>query len=292
MNVMRKHIVITVLTVLAVMTGSSAQSQTNQVAEQAKADSLKDVPEFLGLDQIRTEKELQQLIANRGVRTIWTQDGRGKICHVYRSDGENVRVFFSNDGYSSVQRMSRNASYADRLFNGLGKAAKSLQVTLRTGKTTWKAGENLALEADLLNNGPDEVGVHLNGYDGWGIEMDAQWFRPGRSSTGHAQMLAPGAQATNISIPPASLLDNPPAWSIWLAESDKTPNPRSGSPLELAPGRHTIRGGVYPVMDSGPDNRTITNSSGKPIRMVMPSQATPGKPERAVSNPIEIEVVP
>jgi len=284
---MRKHIVIIVLTVLAVMTGSSAQSQTNQVAEQAKADSLKDVPEFLGLDQIHTEKELQQVIANRGVRTIWTEDGRGKICHVYRSDGENVRVFFPNDSHSGVQiqRMSRNASYADRLFNGLGKAAKCLQVTLRTGKTTWKAGENLALEADVLNTGPDEVGVHLNGYDGWAIEMDAQSYGPGRPSTGHAQMLASGEHATNIPIPPASLLDNPPAWSIWLAESNKTP-------LQLVPGRHTIRVGVYPVMDSGPDNRTITNSSGKAIRMVMPSQATPGKPDRAVSNAIEIEVVP
>ena len=44
-------------------------------------------------------------------------------------------------------------------------------------------------------------------------------------------------------------------------------------PLELVAGRHTIRVGVYPVMDSGPDNRTITNSSGKPIRMVMPSSS-------------------
>ena len=84
-------------------------------------------------------------------------------------------------------------------------------------------GRCLALEADVLNTGPDEVGVHLNGYDGWGIEMDAQWYRPGRPSTGHAQMFAPGEQSTNISIPPASLLDNPPAWSIWLAESDKIP---------------------------------------------------------------------
>jgi hypothetical protein len=289
---MRKHIVILVLTVLAVMTGSLAQSQTNQVAEQVKVDSLKDVPEFLGLDQVRTENELRRLIANRGVRTIWTQDGRGKTGHVYRSDGENVRVFFSNDGSSSVQRMSRNASYADRLFNGLGKAAKSLQVTLRTGKTTWKAGDNLALEADLLNTGPDEIGVHLNGYDGWAIEMDAHWFRPGRPSTGHAQMLTPGEQSTNISIPPASLLHNPPDWSIWLAESDKNNDSMKEKPLELVPGRHTIRVGVSPVMDNGPDNRTITNSSGKVIRMVMPQQPNPGKPERAVSNAIEIEVVP
>ena len=289
---MRKHIVVTVLTVLTVMTGSLAQPQTNQVVEQAKVDSLKDVPEFFGLDQVRTEKELQQLIANRGVRTIWTEDGRGKTGRVYRSDGENVRVFFSNDGSSSVQRMSRNASYADRLFNGLGRATKSLQVTLRTGKTTWKSGENLALEADLLNTGPDEVGVHLSGYDGWAIEMDAQWFRPGRPSTGHAQMLASGEHATNIPIPPASLLDNPPAWSIWLAESDKNTNSMKEKPLNLVPGRHTIRVGVDAVMDNGPDNRTITNSSGKAIRMVMPSQATPGKPDRAVSNAIEIEVVP
>jgi hypothetical protein len=289
---MRKHIVITVLTVLAVLTGSSAQSQTNQVAEPAKADSLVDVPEFLGLDQIRTETELQQAIANRAVRTIWTQDGRGKMCHLYRSDGENIRVFFSNDGSVSVQRMSRNAAYGDRLFNGLGKAAKSLKVTLRTGKTTWKVGENLALEADVLNTGPDEVGVYLFGYDCWGIEMDAQWYRPGRPSTRHAQMLAPGEQSTNISIPPASLLENPPDWPIWVSESDKNASSTKEKPLELVPGRHTIRVGVYPVMDNGPDNRTITNSSGKVIRMVMPQQQTPGKLERAVSNPIEIEVVP
>ena len=45
-------------------------------------------------------------------------------------------------------------------------------------------------------------------------------------------------------------------------------------------------------MDNGPDDRTITNSSGKVIRMVMPQQQTPGKPEPAVSNAIETEVVP
>jgi hypothetical protein len=270
------------------MTGSSAQSQTNQVAEQAKADSPKDVSEFLGLDQGRTEKELQQVIANRGLRNICTEDRQQKTYHVYRSDGENISVIFTNGVYSDVRRRSRNAAYADKLFNGLGKVARSLQVTLRTGKNTWKAGENLALEADVRNTGPEEVGVFLNGFDGWAVEMDEQWYHPEGSTTGHARMLAPGEQSTNISIPPAWLLDK----AKWRAKPDTRPGPPTGSPLELVAGRHTIRVGVYPVLDSGPDNLTLTNSSGQTIRMAIPEQMTPGKPERAESNAIEIEVVP
>ena len=150
---------------------------------------------------------------------------------------------------AGVQRMRKDASYADKLFNGLSKAAKGLQVTLRAEKKVWRPGEDLAMKADVRNAGADDVALYIDGNNNWLIELDGQWYRSVGETTASALLIGPGERIENISVPPT--------WTIplgWFAFSEDDPwfqhHPRAKR-LAPQPGRHTIRVAVLPVMDSG-----------------------------------------
>ena len=216
----------------------------------AKLDFLAELPEFHELGLSVTEKSLQRMIAANGLRNIVTEDRQAKSYHVFRKDGENVTVTFKDGKCTGVQRMRKEASYADRLFNGLGKAAKSLQVTLRAEKKVWHAGEDLAMKADVRNAGHEDVAIYIDGNNDWQIELDGQWYKSDGRSTGHAVLVALGERIQDVSVPPT--------WTRplgWFTFSEGDPwgihSPR-GKRLVLQPGRHTIRVAVVPVMDSGP----------------------------------------
>ena len=143
MNVMRKHIASDFLTVLAVMTrftDFSPRPSSRGTSESGCPQRCSRVSRA-GSDPHR--KGTPRGHRQPGRADNLDQDGRGKMCHVYRSDGKNVRVCFSNDGYSGVQIQNEQ----ERLLRGqavqwAGQGSQSLQLTLRIGKTTWKAGEN------------------------------------------------------------------------------------------------------------------------------------------------------
>ena len=256
-----------------------------ELADKATLGFLADLPEFRELDLSVTEKMLQRMIAEKGLRNISTKDRVMKTCHVYRGDGENVIVMFKDGKCSGIQRMRKDASYADKLFNGLGKLAKSLQVSLRADKKVWKTGEDLALKVDVRNVGQEDVAIYRDGNNKWEIEVDGQWYWPTGATTALAVMVAPGEKILDISVPPT--------WTRpleWRAKSDEDPGSRRGRLLTLGPGRHTVRVATYPVMYSvDAEGRPLTIEHA-PSRVVRGVQPTPGKPVRAVSNPIEIEV--
>jgi len=257
-------------------------------AGNAKLGLFADLPEFHELDLSVTEKTLQRMIAEKGLRNICTEDSVRKTYHVYRSDGENAVVMFQQGKCAGVQRMRKDASYADKLFNGLGKAAESLQVRLRVDKKACEADEDLALKADVTNVGKEDVAIYADGNNGWAIEVDGQWYSSDMSVLSLPLMVAPGGSILDISVPPT--------WTRplqWSAESDKGLRFDRRKALTLEPGRHTIRVAVCPLLysvDAEGRPLTIEVSPGGP--RVASVQATPGKPQRAVSNPVEIEILP
>jgi HEAT repeat protein/beta-lactamase regulating signal transducer with metallopeptidase domain len=259
-------------------------------ADKANPGFLADLPEFRDLDTSVTKETLKRMIADKGLRNIWTSEDRvTKTCHVYRGDGENVVVTFRDGKCSGIQRMRKDASYADKLFNGLGKQARSLQVSLRADKKVWKAGEDLALKADVRNAGQEDVAIYQDGNNAWEIEMDGQWYWPTGATTALPALLAPGEKILDISVPPTWIkpLD-------WRAKSDADPVAGRGKLLTLEPGRHTVRVATYPEMysvDAEGRPLTLVPSPGRTRRVVRTIQQTPGKPVRAVSNPVEIEVL-
>ena len=258
-------------------------------AGKARLGFLADLPEFYELDLTVTEETLKRIIAEKGLRNICTWDDKAKTWHVYRRDGENVIVTFRDGKCSGVQRMRKDASYADKLFDGLGKLAESLQVRLRAEKKVWKAGEDLVLKADVTNVGKEDVAIARDGNNYWAIEMDGQWYGSETDSLGFPNvLLAPGEVAKDISVPPA--------WTRplqWRARREEGRGSRRGKLLTLEPGRHTIRVAVYPVMysvDAEGRPLTLQDAPDKP-RVVLTVQATPGKPVSAISNPVEIEIL-
>jgi beta-lactamase regulating signal transducer with metallopeptidase domain/HEAT repeat protein len=262
---------------------------------EASLDFPSDPPEYLQFwkpSPSVTEKSLQQMIAAKGLRNICTEDRESKRYHVFRKDGENVTVTFKDGKCVGVQRMRKEAAYADRLFNGLGKAAASLQVTVRAEKKVWRAGEDIALKADVRNAGQEDVAIYIDGNNNWQIELDGQWYRSDTRTTAFAYLIGPGVRVQDILVPPK--------WTrplAWFAVSDDDPlrqhTPR-GKQLVLQPGRHTVRVAVVPVLDSGPygHKSSIPSESGKSLRWASPIQWNPNKPIRAISNAIEIEVQP
>ena len=205
---------------------------------------------------------------------ICTEDRQSKQYHVFRKDGENVTITFKDGKCVGVQRMRKEAAYADRLFNGLGKVARSLQVTLRAEKKLWHAGEDLALKADVRNAGKEDVAIYIDGNNSWQIELDGKWYWSDARTTGHAVLVAPAERIRDISVPPT--WTRPLGWfhvpdEVW---GEHRP---AGKRLVLEPGRHTIRVAVVPVMDSGPYGYKppIPSTSDKSVRLAMPIQATP-----------------
>jgi len=250
-------------------------------------NSLSDFPELQGLDSNTTEEAFYRMTAEKGLRYTISLDSSRKAYHVYRKDGENVIVMFSPDDSLKpeerkclgAKRMERDPSQADRLFNGLGKDARSLELRLWVGKTVLKLGENPAMKVDVRNTGPEPVAVSLDGNNDWEIEMDGKWYGSEIGTTAWPAMVKAGEKVEGISVPPAWI---PHALTYWFDCDGAELGPwRPGKKqLMLEPGRHIFRVGVYPVLaDRGERGDE------------MPSvQVTPGKPVLAVSNAIEIEI--
>jgi hypothetical protein len=249
-----------------------ALSQTS--APSTKSAEMADISEFRGMAVGMAEPDFQVMVADRGLRYIASRSGAQMTYQVYQSDGENLVAIFSAGICRSIAPHAKDASCADTLFNGLGKAAKALQITARVLKTTWKTGDNFCLTVDLHNAGDVDVPVFVSGYDGWEIGVDDQWYRPTGASTGLAHLLAPGETWEGISVPPTWIPAGSNAWHF-----------------KLEPGNHTVRVRAAMVKYSGQEHVETVQSNGSTFRVLTQIRGLGDKPEWAVSNSIEITVL-
>ena len=163
-----------------------------------------------------------------------------------------------------------------------GEAVEGVQVSLRVDKTAWQGGEVPTFRADVCNMGDRE---DLRVFDGQGsveLQFDGEWFNA-TSEVGDENLLAPGKQIADVQVP----LDDrwrwpglfsreehgapyaPPGWVPTRGPTAREGEPEPKFTTVLTPGRHTVRIGVVAV---------ATTKGGKPVR--------------AISNPVEIEIFP
>ena len=140
-----------------------------------------------------------------------------------------------------------------------GEAVEGVAVRLRPDKVQWKAGEAPTFKAAFRNNGKRELGLVL-APGSWEVEVDGVWYHATVmiNINGRVDVRPLGPGVTQMEVP----ISLDAHWG-WKATA-------GNAPLEFTPGRHTIRM-VFTALPEGKD-------AGKPIR--------------AVSNPVEIEILP
>ncbi|HUU21522.1 MAG TPA: hypothetical protein VM389_03215, partial [Phycisphaerae bacterium] len=138
-----------------------------------------------------------------------------------------------------------------------GKAAEGVQCRLRADKRVWEAGQSPTFKADFWNRGKRELQFILAPAL-WEIEWDGLWYRATVAHSGRVKVfpLGPGHQRTDIPVP----LEE--RWG-WRSKPKR-------EPLVFEPGKHRIRVAFT----------------------VHAANEQPGRPVRAVSNPVEIEILP
>ena len=153
-----------------------------------------------------------------------------------------------------------------------GRAVEGVQVRLRADKSTWTEGAEPQFSADVRNLGTRNLLVYRAGrfWTSSELEIDGRWYRrplPEHNYRPPLSDLVPGRQFDKI------LVNLRRGWSAVDSPSQdagETGVTLSDGQLKLAPGKHTIR--VAPTMPLNGDR--------------------PGDHVRAISNPVEIEIVP
>ena len=152
-----------------------------------------------------------------------------------------------------------------------GRAVEGVQVRLRAEKPKWTEGVMPQFSADVRNLGTRTLLVYRAGrfWTSSELEIDGRWYRralPEHNYRPPLSDLVPGRQFDNI------LVNLRPGWSAVASPSQdagETGVTLSNGRLRLVPGKHTIR--VAPTM---------------PLK-----GNRPGDHVRAISNPVEIEIV-
>ena len=137
-----------------------------------------------------------------------------------------------------------------------GNAVEGVACRLRPQQRVWRTGQTPIFSVDLRNKGTRHLKTDTN-LMSWEIELDGAWYHCSREvgNTIAPIPLEPGRQHDNHGLRFTG--------NLWRSkEGDK--------PLEFTPGRHTVC-------------VAFTARATKP---------NAGPPVRAVSNPVEIEIVP
>jgi len=156
-----------------------------------------------------------------------------------------------------------------RVSSAWGKAAEGVQIRLWAKQSKWNQGTVPGLLADVRNQGKRNLLVRDHGCE---LEVDGRWYRQPVSGglIPPPSPLPPGRRYDNIAV------DLHPSWEISVPRGVHPPWKGGPEQLgELTPGKHTIR---------------VAFTAMASIKARAPIYA-PGKDVRAISNPIEIEIV-
>ncbi len=154
---------------------------------------------------------------------------------------------------------------ASQASTAWGEAVEGVQVRLRAKQSTWNEGEVPRLWADVRNQGKRNLLVRTRDF-GCELEVDGRWYRcPVYLGTiPPPRPLPPGRQYDDIAVVLGRY------WQLAVSRDARAPWKTGPEQLgKLAPGKHTIRVAF----------------------MTTAAKNAPGKPFRAVSNPVEIEIV-
>ncbi len=188
---------------------------------------------------------------------------------------ERLRTVLDGDAAETLDRLMAVLGPQRQQWEGVakwGQAVEGVQVRLRAKQSKWKLGTALQFSADVRNLGTRNLLVYRAArfWTSSELEIDGRWYRrrlPKHNYRPPLSDLVPGRQFDNILVdlsrgwyPVASPSQDAGGTGVTRSEPGR---------LKLAPGKHTIR--VAPTM---------------PV-----SGNRPGDHVRAVSNPIEIEIV-
>jgi len=136
-----------------------------------------------------------------------------------------------------------------------GQAAEGIRVRLRAERGKWAADETPKFKVDVRNDGSHRL-LLTSAPDYWGVEVDGVWYRVTIPMLGGAKGMSfgPDKRWYNLEL------------SLDMALGSQNEN----GGVELAPGRHTVRAALSKGL----------SEDGGPVSI------------RAVSNPVEIEILP
>ncbi len=146
-----------------------------------------------------------------------------------------------------------------------GEAVEGVQVRLRATKSRWNEGRVVRLWANVRNQGQRNLLVRAWGYS-CEVEVDGEWYRQSPRNRGTIpapKPFPPGRQYDDIAV------DLGAGWELKTSQEARRPGEARPEQLKLTGGKHTIRVAF---------TATATKNA-------------PGKPVRAVSNPVVIEVI-
>jgi hypothetical protein len=133
-----------------------------------------------------------------------------------------------------------------------GEAVEGVQARLVADKTSWKSGEVPTLQAEVRNEGERDL-IVWQSQRFCELQVDGHWYGQWFIE-GKSSWLPHGRQYTGIIVT---------LGAEWPAKAD-------AKPLSLTPGKHTVRIAV----------------------LAEPNGRDTGKPVRAESNAVEIEITP
>jgi hypothetical protein len=153
-----------------------------------------------------------------------------------------------------------------------GPAVDGIQCRLRPDKLVWKAGEVPTFKVDVRNQGTQQKLTITLAQALHHLEVDGTLYHWVADGAGLLKPLLPGQRYDDI---PFTLTDD---WSTGPQPDSPPPGIGSGlviklQPLNLTPGKHTIRVAMFAVPATAVDALQI-------------------KPVRVLSNAIEIEIQP
>jgi len=148
-----------------------------------------------------------------------------------------------------------------------GEAVEGVQARLWAKQTSWRRGATPRLFADVRNQGARHLLVRPS-KNGFTLQVDGQWFQrqpSTREVRARPSPLPPGREYKAI------VIDLDAYWVLPRQSRDPASLDRMARLKDvLLPGKHTVRVAV----------------------MAMADKSEPGKPVRAISNPVQIEILP
>ena len=146
-----------------------------------------------------------------------------------------------------------------------GQPVEGVQVRLRAAKSRWNEGKVVRLWGNVRNQGTRNLLVSTQ-FNRCELEVDGRWYRRPQNTLETRmppQPFPPGRQYDNIAV------DLDQWWELASSQNAGRPGRPEPVRLKLTAGKHTVR-----VAFTAP-----------------PAKNAPGKPVRAVSNPVVIEVI-
>jgi hypothetical protein len=139
-----------------------------------------------------------------------------------------------------------------------GKAIKGVQVRLRMEKRAWKAGETPTFKVDVRNGARDALFDVSGRHTIHEVELDGNWYGNFTRVRKGLFKIPVGGQRDGLTLTPGK---------YWSRQGARRGN------LTFSPGKHTVRVAFAGTLGAW-------------------SKADGGKPVRAVSNPVKIEILP